>query len=209
VFPAQLTLMYSIGATTMSLTKGWMLFLGALLLLVVALVGYKYWRRAQLHSQLATALHDPDPVVRMGAVRKLGRDGPSNLLIEALKDEDPDIRYVAVGSLGWGGLDNAEKVRHLLEVFKDDKAWVRKHGLEILRRLPAEFRPFIYKGVEDEDPRVRAGAAYVLARYPPKGMDQPPPLPVGEEKTIAQLVIPLIRDENLEVRKAVYYCLFS
>jgi HEAT repeat protein len=145
----------------------------------------------------------------MATVRRLGKDGPGELLIEALKDEDPDIRYVAIGYLRRAGLSNETTVRHLLEVFKDEKAWIRKETLEILRRLSTEFRPFVYKGVEDEDPRIRAGAAYVLARYPPRGMDQPPPLPPGEQKIIAKLVTPLMRDENLEVRKAAYYCLFS
>jgi len=37
----------------------------------------------------------------------------------------------------------------------------------------------------------------------------PPPRPPDEESTIAHLMIPLFKDENLEVRKASYFCLFS
>lgn len=41
------------------------------------------------------------------------------------------------------------------------------------------------------------------------GRVDPPPRPPVEEKTVAHLMIPLMKDEDLEVRKAAYYCLFS
>ncbi len=195
----------------MAIKKGWLLLLfGGLLLLVVGYFGHKQWR----HAQLAKALHDPDPVVRMDAVRKAGPDGQGDLLIEALRDDDPDIRYVAAGMLRRVGPDNAEKIRGLLELSKDDHKYVREHAVESLRYLPAGARAFIYKGVEDEDPRIRAGSAYALAYFPgiEVGMGyrlSPPARPPGEEKTIARLIIPLMKDENLGVRKAAYFCLFS
>jgi HEAT repeat protein len=186
------------------------LLVGGLLLLLLAAyyIGHIHWG----HVQLAKALHDPDPVVRMDAVRQAGQGGREDLVIEALKDEDPDIRFVAAWELGGHG---EKKVRALLELFKDDQAYVRELALKKLRYLPAGGRPFLYKGVEDADPRVRAGTAYSLVYLPSRKFvmgdipANPPPRPPDEEKTIAHLLIPLMKDENLEVRKAAYFSLFS
>src|SRR5207245_1690296 len=170
-----------------------LLVLGGLLVLVLAFVGYDRWRQ----PGLAKALHDPDPVIRMDAVRKAGRTGNEDLLIEALHDDDPDIRYVA--AWGLGGEGSERKVRALLELCKDDNAYVRKGALKTLIFLPAGTRRFIYKGVEDADPRVRAVTAYSLVYLPTRrfdmGGDPPPPRPKGEDKTIARLIIPLMKDE--------------
>src|SRR6266849_8689802 len=95
----------------------------------------------------------------------------------------------------------------------DDHAYVRAGALTKLRFLPVRTRRFIYTGVEDADPRLRAGTAYSLVYLPRRkfdmGEDPPPRRPQGEEKIIARLMIPLIKDEDLEVRKATYYCLFT
>src|SRR5262249_39996377 len=94
-------------------------------------------------------------------------------------------------------------------------AYVRELALKRLRYLPAASRPFLYKGVKDADPRVRAGTAYSLVYLPNRKVvmgdisPNPPPRPPDEEKTIAHLMIPLIKDEDLQVRKAAYFCLFS
>jgi len=88
--------------------KHLLLVLGGLLVLVLAFVGYDRWR----HPQLAEALHDPDPVIRMDAVRKAGKAGHEDLLIEALHDDDPDIRYVA--AWGLGGEGSERRVRAIL-----------------------------------------------------------------------------------------------
>src|SRR5439155_20632533 len=168
--------------------------------------GYGRWR----HFQLAKMLRDPDPIVRMDVVRKTSHE---DLLIEALHDDDPDIRYVA--AWGLGGERSEKKVRALLELFKDDQAYVRELALKKLRYLPAGGRPFLYKGIEDADPPIRAGTAYSLVYLPNRKLfmggipPNPPPRPPDEEKTIAHLMIPLIKDEDLEVRKAAYFCLFS
>src|SRR5438093_469085 len=124
--------------------KHLLLVLGGLLVLALGYAGYAYSHR----SQLLNALHDPDPVIRMDAVRKAGKGGHEEVLIEALHDDDPDIRYVAA----WGLRAGSEKnVRALLELFKDDQAYVRELALKKLRYLPAGGRPFLYKGVEDAD----------------------------------------------------------
>jgi HEAT repeat protein len=159
---------------------------------------------------LLKALHDPDPVIRMDTVRKAGKSGDGDLLMEALHDDDPDIRYVAARSLGGG---SEKKVRALLELCKDDHAYVRKEALHALKFLPPGARTFLYRGVENDDPQIRAATAYALVYVPPHhvmGMEfPPPPRPPEEEKTIARLMIPLMKDKDLEVRKAAYFCLFS
>lgn len=180
------------------------MFFGGLFVLAVAYFAYGHWTR----SQLANVLQDHDPVIRMDAVRKTSQEG---VLIEALHDDDPDIRYVAALRLGGDG--SKKKVRALLDLFKDDCAYVRQGALRTLRFLPAGPRTYIYEGLEDADPRVRAGAAYSLVyitrRRHDMGGDPPPPRPHGEDKTIARLMIPLMRDEDLQVRKAAYHCLFT
>jgi hypothetical protein len=193
----------------MAIKKGWLLVLTGALLLVLAYFGYSRWR----HHQLAQALHDPDPVVRMDAVRRAGQADQGDLLAEALHDDDPDIRYVAAWMLK-GCSHNAETIRGLLEVSMDDHAYVRKEARQVLRYSPAGARKFIYKGAEDEDWRIRAGAAYALVYIHRLGdVDMggidPPPRPPDETEIVVSLMTRLLRDDNVEVRKAACFCLFS
>ena len=187
--------------------KHLLLVLGGLLVLVLAFVGYDRWR----HPQLAEALHDPDPVIRMDAVRKAGKAGHEDLLIEALHDDDPDIRYVA--AWGLGGEGSERKVRALLELCKDDHGYVREEALRTLKLLPPGTRPFLYKSVEDDDPQIRGATAYALVSLPPiraMGMEfPPPPRPAKDRQVVVSLMTRLLKDENVEVRKAASFCLFS
>jgi HEAT repeat protein len=188
--------------------KGWLLLFGALLLLGLAYLGYGRWQ----HWQLAKALHNSDPVIRMDAVRKAAKSDYEDLLIDALHDDDPDIRIVAVW--GFRGDGSEKTVRALLELFKDDNAHVRELALRKLRYLPAAARKFIYKGVEDEDPRIRAGAAYALIYIPRLGYAEmgsvdPPPRPPEERQIVVSLMTRLLKDDDVEVRKAASFCLFS
>jgi HEAT repeat protein len=135
----------------------------------------------------------------MAAVRSAGKAAHADLLLEALKDEDPDIRFVAVQSLRGVGADNAKVVRALLEVVKDDdRAWVRREALTMLRLTPSGGRPFIYQALGDQDPRIRAGAILALAAYPytMAGFTRPP----GEREKIIPLLEKLLEDEDSEVR---------
>jgi hypothetical protein len=187
--------------------KGWLLFFGALLVLGLAYVGYGRWR----HAQLVKALHDPDPVIRMDAVRRAGKSYHEDLLIEALHDGDPDIRYVATWELRGG---SEKEVHAFLELFKDDSAYVRELAQKKLKYLPTKARHFLYKGVEDADPRIRAGSAYALVYiprlgYPQMGRIDPPPRPPQEKETVVSLMTHLLNDDNVEVRKAASFCLFS
>ncbi len=193
-----------------AMTKNrWLLILGGLLILGLCYVVHGRWR----HSQFVKALHDHDPVVRMDAVRKAATNGEHDLLIEALHDEDPDIRYIATWNLRVGS-KNSKTIRALLKASKDPHSYVRKEALDILRYSPAEARKFIYQGAEDDDPGIRAGAAYALIYIPRLGsgmmgrMD-PPPRPPEERETVVSLMTRLLKDDNLEVRKAASFCLFS
>jgi HEAT repeat protein len=181
--------------------------LGGLLVLVLAFVGYDRWRK----SPLINALHDPDPVIRMDAVRKAGKAGNEDLLIEALHDDDPDIRYVAASRLGGEGSE--KKVRALLVLCKDEQRYVRKEALHSLKFLPPRTRPFLYKGAEDSDPQIREATAYALVYVPPDpyvmGEMPPPPRPAKDREGVVSLMTRLLKDENVEVRKAASFCLFG
>jgi HEAT repeat protein len=185
--------------------KGWLLIAVAVLVVLLAFFGYSRWQ----HHQLAKALHDPDPVVRMDAVRKAGSE---DLLFEALHDDDPDIRYVAAWRLR-ACSHNAKTIRGLLEASYDNQSYVRKEALDVLRYTRAETRKLIYKGAEDEDWRIRAGAAYALIRVPDKDLGmaiiKAPPRPPNEKQIVVSIMIGLLKDENVEVRKAASFCLFS
>jgi HEAT repeat protein len=186
-----------------------LLILGGLLIFGLCYVVQSRWR----HSQLVKALRDPDPVVRMDAVRKAATNGEQDLLIEALHDEDPDIRYIATWHLRVGS-KNSKTIRALLEASKDGHSYVRKEALDILRYSPAEARKFIYQGAEDDDPGIRAGAVYALTYIPrlgglTMGGVEPPPRPPEERLIVVSLMIRLLRDDKLEVRKAASFCLFS
>ncbi len=187
--------------------KGWLVFFGVSLFLALAYVGYGRWR----HSQLNKALRDPDPVVRIDAVRKAGKEGYADLLVKAMKDDDPDIRCVAAGSLRSVGSHDAEQVRALLEASNDEHKYVREKALDTLRYLPARARKYIYKAVDEQDPRFRAGAAYALVYVPGEimGREDPPPRPPQDKQIVVSLMTHLLKDDNVEVRKAASFCLFS
>jgi HEAT repeat protein len=175
-------------------SKGALIALGIVVILGSLWWGYRQWQ----HHKLVTALHDPDPVVRMAAVRSAGKAAHADLLLEALKDEDPDIRFVAVQSLRGVGADNAKKIHMLLEVLKgDDRPGVRRGALDTLRHVSPAARPFIYKALEDSHPRVRASAAIALAL--PDSMGDPR-RPLGEREAITPLLKRLLEDEDEEVR---------
>jgi HEAT repeat protein len=169
--------------------------LGIVVLLASLWWGYRQWQ----HHKLAIALNDPDPVVRMAAVRSAAKADRADLLFAALKDDDPDIRFVAVQSLHGG--DNAKMVRALLEVLRDDRPWIGREALTRLRHMSPAARLFVYQALEDQDPRIRVGAALALLveRNPMMGRTPRPP---GERETIIPLLTKLLDDEDREVRDA-------
>ena len=177
-------------------SKGALIALGIAVLLGLLWWGYRQWQ----HYQLARALHDPDPVVRIGAVRSAGKASQADILIEALNDEDPDIRFVAVHLLGRLGADTEQRVRALLEILQDDRPSVRREALNTLRSLPAGARPLLYRALEDEDPRIRAGSALALLRTPDTMIGRIP-RPPGEGETIIPILTKLLDDEDAEVRQ--------
>jgi HEAT repeat protein len=189
--------------------KGWLLFFGGLLVLALAYSGYGRWR----HFQLAKALHNSDPVIRINAAREAAKANHADLLVEALLDEDPDVRYVAIYSLGAVASNDRQRVQGLLEALKDDHANIRKEAIRILKHLPAGVRHRVYKGVEDEDSRVRSGTAYALVYLPKLGitmsMEEPPTRPAKDREVVVALMTGLLKDDDVEVRKAAAFCLFS
>ena len=168
--------------------------LGIVVLLASLWWGYRQWQ----HQKLAIALHDPDPVVRMAAVRSAGKAGQVGPLLEGLSDENPDIRLVAAQLLGYSESKTKEAIQALLAILKDDHAGVRREGAEALYRMLPEAAPALYNALEDNNPRVRSGAA--LAFDNPVSDKMPRPRVPGERETIIPLLTKLLEDKDEEVR---------
>ena len=85
---------------------------------------------------LAMLLRDPDPVIRLGAIRALGEIGDpraAKLLIERLEDGSNTVRRAAVQALGRIG--NPEAVEPLIHALADRNPGVQITAVEALGEL--------------------------------------------------------------------------
>jgi HEAT repeat protein len=108
---------------------------------------------------LVQALKDEDSDVRYEAAEALGTMGEPAVesLIKALKDRDSVVRKEATASLnklGWKPGDDTERVLYLIAK-RDWKELARTGELAVTRLIPA---------LEDEDSKVRGGAAEALGK---------------------------------------------
>jgi HEAT repeat protein len=108
------------------------------------------------------ALEDENPAIRAAAVRGLRREGNEQRLIERLKDEHPDVRMIAASRLGGSGPKGAETARALIPLLADQHAAVRREAAWFLGGVGPEALPALLQALQDENPRVRAGAALAL-----------------------------------------------
>jgi HEAT repeat protein len=103
-------------------------------------------------------LDDPNPAVRVAALRAFGWNGNVALSTRALQDEDADVRLVAAMYLP-SRKENAElSVKPLIALLKDKHEGVRRAAIEKLSAIGAPAVPALLEALADPDPRVRAGA---------------------------------------------------
>jgi HEAT repeat protein len=168
----------------------------AAVLLALALGAAGLWaHRGQ--ADPAAKLQDPNPAVRVAAIRDSRGPLSADLLRAALKDEDADVRLVAAQHLGYGG--DERNIRALVETLGDPHAGVRRQAAESLCRIGAPTVPQLCEALKDADPHVRAEAAVALSNVA-WGKDFR-----KRDRTELDTVVPLLRsllkDEDAEVRR--------
>ncbi|HEX5269234.1 MAG TPA: HEAT repeat domain-containing protein [Gemmataceae bacterium] len=161
-------------------------------------------QRRSSHEQTLARLHDPNPAVRVAAIRTLDGDADADLLLAALKDADADVRLVSVMQLEARRsyrepmTDAGKKAAALVELLDDRHAGVRRSAAYALgRMLPGSEAP-LTAALKDSNPRVRAGAAYVWGCVPDPRESGPTP---EELRAVRPLLRDLLNDEDAEVRR--------
>ncbi len=147
----------------------------------------------------AATLDDPNPAVRVAALRAIGYGGHVDLLIRGLQDEDADVRYVAAVELRRRGRDAGSHVNVLIALLKDEHKDVRGAAIDTLNAIGVPAIPALLEALTDPDPRVRSGA---LASLGPVG-----PRKSGRERSLEEwaLFVPALEklreDEDAEIRQ--------
>jgi HEAT repeat protein len=148
-------------------------------------------------ARLTKALDHPDPAIRAGAARVVGRlelksaiDG----LLKAVNDSSSAVRFAAIRALG--EIRDERAVAPLTDQLKYyDKGEGARAALEALARIahPSSVPQFVAR-VEDRDPRLRRAAIEGLAR-------------TGDKDTVAEFVFSVNQDDSDIVRAAMTYAL--
>jgi HEAT repeat protein len=154
------------------------------------------WATGRGTAGAAARLKDPNPAVRVAAIRDSQERLPPHLLIGALQDEDADVRLVAAQRLR--GQDEAS-IRALVSALGDRHAGVRRQAAESLCWIGAPAVPQLCEALKAPDPHVRAEAALALsdvARWKDsRRRDQ------AELDTVVPLLRSLLKDEDAGVRR--------
>lgn len=151
---------------------------------------------ADLQEWRDTALHDPDPDERSGAILMLsGEDDPETMqtLIEAMRDRNSEVRLAAVEALG--DFSDNLKPDTLLPALKDRDPEVRFEAVGILGDMETpEALDLVRQSLDDPDEDVRSLAEGIIELA-----DPPPPKTMRElinreaEKERAKSGIPMPR----------------
>ena len=168
----------------------------AVILLALASVATSLLWTRWATADAAARLKDPNPAVRVMAIRDSRERVPDHLLAEALKDSDADVRLVAAQRLRG---QNETSTRALISALGDRHAGVRRQAAESLCWIGAPAVPQLCEALKDADPHVRAEAALALsdvARWKDsRKRDQ------AELDTVVPLLRSLLKDEDAEVRR--------
>ncbi len=168
---------------------------GSVLLVAIAIVVPSVTLAIRHRGPVAT-LQDPNPAVRIAALRAAGNEGHVDLLIQGLQDEDADVRLISAMYLKRPENATAPIIEALIAALRDKHAGVRREAAESLSYIGAPAAPALVTALADSDPRVRIGAILGLSDRPKDIRKRSP-----EERA---LVIPamekLLKDEDLKVR---------
>jgi HEAT repeat protein len=131
------------------------------------------WRvHHALWSPQNARLDDENPAVRAAAIRSLPPRGNEDLVIKMLEDEDADVRLVAVMALDWGNNADAgsvaKRARAFVRALGDELLHVRREAAWALSWLGSASWPALREALEDQNPRIRAGAALSFTYRHPK-----------------------------------------
>lgn len=114
---------------------------------------------------LLAALDDPNPNVRAGSARALGKIGDGralgSLIFRLRYDTDVEVRKSAVWALHMG---DARSVGPLIEALRDLDEWVRFGAVIVLAKIGQPAVVPLINALSDNLPLVRANAAETLGR---------------------------------------------
>ncbi|MBZ0300611.1 MAG: HEAT repeat domain-containing protein [Anaerolineae bacterium] len=114
---------------------------------------------------LISVLDDPNPNVRSGAARALGKIGDTralgSLIFRLRYDSDVEVRKSAVWALHMGG---GRAVGPLIEALRDPDEWVRFGAVIVLAKIGDPAIDPLINALRDNLPLVRANAAETLGR---------------------------------------------
>jgi HEAT repeat protein len=170
----------------------------------LAATGSVFLIRVLQSSRVDAELRDPNPAVRVAAIRRLDVDADADRLLSTLKDSDSDVRLLSAMRLGERPVGTvataAEKLAPgLVEAFKDRHAGVRRAAAESLGELWPATEKALTDALTDSDPRVRAGAAFALSCAPNgRGRRE---VTAAQAEPLRPLLRHLLNDEDAEVRE--------
>lgn len=114
---------------------------------------------------LLSVLDDPNPNVRAGAARALGKIGDlqalGSLIFRLRYDPEPEVRKSAVWALQMGG---EHAVSALVETLRDPDEWVRFGAVIVLSKLGEHAVEPLIAALQDSNALMRANAAETLGR---------------------------------------------
>lgn len=123
-----------------------------------AIVAVPFFMPALQNWEKTATVDDPNPAVRVAALRATGWHGHVDLLTRALQDENADVRLVAAMKLQSRREEAASSVPALVLLLKDKHQGVQREAVVALSAIGAPAVPALIEALADADPRVRAGA---------------------------------------------------
>jgi HEAT repeat protein len=134
----------------------WLLCRAAALL--VPVIAVPVLTLTYLNWRPTASLDDPNPAMRVAAVRATGSHGDVDLLMRALQDEDADVRLIAAMYLAGRREEAGPSVKALVALLKDKHEGIRREAITALSAIGAPAARALVEALSDPDPRVRDGA---------------------------------------------------
>jgi HEAT repeat protein len=179
----------------------WLCISLAAIVLEISVIALVLWWTSSPRWK-AEWLKDPNPAVRVHALRNLPNNSSLQILIDATHDADSDVRLIAAGKLGGAARwrpDPAARAEALVPLLKDDHLGVRREAAWSLGTIGRDALPLLMTALQDENPYERAGAA--LALYFAYFHKEPSPWPSQDKDSLVPILTKLLDDESLEVRE--------